>query len=202
VSLTLASHTSGRSAIPATPPRSHRLLHPAPAEAALGAVDQGLGLRRADPDRLADLAVRAPLELAEDQRASVRVREIRKDGQHEVALDEAVERLLGPGVEVLVLVLLDGAVVEHGPARPAPDHVERHVRRDARDPRLEREAAVEPVQALEDADHRLLEGLVGVVGVRQQPPADVSGQPAVTLVDLDECLGMSGLEVQNEHPIV
>src|SRR5581483_4132368 len=69
-------------------------------------------------------------------------------------------------------------------------------------PRLDGVPAVEPGQALEHPEHGLLGGLVGVVGVAEDPLADVAGQARVAPVELDEGLGVSSLEVEHEHAVV
>ena len=93
-------------------------------------------------------------------------------------------------------------VVRLRPAGLPAEGVERDVLRDPGDPGLERVPAVEAVQALEDPDHRLLEGLVHVLLLRQEALTDVARQGSVPAVDLDEGLGVARLEVQNQESVV
>ena len=55
-------------------------------------------------------------------------------------------------------------------------------------PGLQRVAAVEPVETLIDPDHRLLEGLVDVLGIREELPAHPPREWPILLMDLDERL--------------
>jgi hypothetical protein len=76
---------------------------PGSPEAALGPVDQGLGLRRRNAQGLADLLVRPALELSEHQRVTV-------------VLGDQVQDLVDPLAFEEPLYLLEGVVgglVEH-----------------------------------------------------------------------------------------
>ena len=54
------------------------------------------------------------------------------------------------------------------------DHVQRHVGGDARYPRLELVATVEPAETPVDTEHRLLDGFVGLLAILEDAVADLS----------------------------
>jgi hypothetical protein len=70
-----------------------------------------------------------------------------------------------------------------------------------RDPRLECVAAVEAVQPWKTRIIVSLEGLSASWRFGEAH-AHVLGERRVALVDLDEGLGLAGLEVQDEHAVV
>src|SRR4029453_3243362 len=93
-------------------------------------------------------------------------------------------------------------IVGVGGSRSATKDVEGDVLGDPGDPGLKGVAAVEPVEALIDPDHRLLEGLVAVVGIREEPLTHPVGERAVAAMDLDERLRVPGLEIQDEETVI
>ncbi len=202
MSRTLAAHRSGQHGDRREPSLLGDRDQPAPAEARLRAVDQRLGLRGRDVHLVRDLPVRPALELAEHERVAVGRRHLLEHGEDEVALHEALVGRLGRVALVLQLGGVGALVLFERPAPLPADDVERDVLGDPRHPRRQRVPAVEPVQALEDTDHRLLQRLVRVLLVAQEAAADAAGERAVPGVDLDVGLGVSGLEVQHEHAVV
>src|SRR4029450_13410760 len=89
-----------------------------------------------------------------------------------------------------------------GASRSTTKDVEGDVLGDPCDPGLEGVAAVEPVEALIDPDHRLLEGLVAVMGIREEPLTHTAGERPVAAMDLDERLRVPGLEIQDEETVI
>ena len=179
---------------------------PGAAEALLGAVDQRLGLLRRYAEGLADLLVRASLELAQDQRLAVMIGDLRQDRADLLLIEDALDRLgrvVGQrGGEPGVL----GDVGRHGvalrTARARADHVERHVGGDARDPRLELIPAVERAQTAIDPQHRLLDGLVGLLAILQDAVADLGRQGPVLHEDVGVGVDVTRLEREHQALVV
>src|SRR4029453_15406683 len=93
-------------------------------------------------------------------------------------------------------------IIGLGASRSTTKDVEGDVLGDPCDPGLEGVAAVEPVEALIDPDHRLLEGLVAVMGIREEPLTHTAGERPVAAMDLDERLRVPGLEIQDEETVI
>ena len=181
-------------------------LVPGAAEALLRAVDQRLGLLRRHAEGLADLLVGAPLELTEHERLAVVLRDGRQDGADLLLIEDPLDglgRVVGErGRQPDVLGDLGGQRVALRAARAGADHVERHVGGDARDPRLELVPAVEPAETPVDPEHRLLDGLVGLLAVLEDPVADLGRQGAVLHEDVGVGVDVTRLERQHQALVV
>ena len=179
---------------------------PGAAETLLGAVDQRLGLLRRHAEGLADLLVRPSLELAQDQRLAVVIGDLRQDRADLLLIQDAFDRLgrvVGQGDDepgVLGEVGCDGVALRT--TRAGADHVERHVGGDARDPRLELIPAVERAQAAVDPQHRLLDGLVGLLAILQDAVADLGRQGPVLHVDVGVGVDVTRLEREHQALVV
>ena len=88
-------------------------------------------------------------------------------------------------------------------ALSALQHVEAHVGRDAVEPRAQRRAALEAVEAAPRADDRLLDGVLGLER-RSEHPVAVAGQLDAVLLELvrDRSRGSIGHTCHASHPTV
>jgi len=112
-----------------------------------------------------------------------------------VGRDRLDPRDLGKGVEVRGLGRTGAAEVHRArAARAAVEHVEADVRGDPVEPRAQRRAALEAVKAPPGADHRLLNGVLGLER-RGEHPVAVPGQLGSVLLQL--LLGAVGRERQS-----
>ncbi len=187
-----------------------------------GVREVGLGEGRARPlqravdrgdarlEQLRRLA-RLPLQdLAEDERGSLLRRQVLQrcdegEPQRLALLRELVRRRQrrDPGHlrqlrEVLEERLLCGPEIHRPrPALAARERVEANVCRDPVQPRLERRAALEPLERPPGAQHRLLHGVLGVEG-RAEHAVAVAGELAPVLL---EGVGRGGLDGGHDrHP--
>jgi hypothetical protein len=158
--------------------------------------DERLHLLGRDSQHLGDLLVAQGVELRQDERGALILRQALEVAQQVAQVlavldvgDEPVDRGLALALRVPVL---GAAGAQHGQAAVACDREQPRAQLD-RLPRADERAV--------RGEERVLNGVLGVLSLSQHVPAEREDRPVVALVDRVECGGVSGANARDE-PVV